>query len=112
MVCVLRAQELEAVGGFWSAFKESLQARCGKQNLQVRELSANEIEVTTRDCHALRVTFRPTDGCRHLSYELEDGTLKDLQFVLAGRAYFRCETVNYSVEGLGQKMFGELLAPR
>jgi hypothetical protein len=104
--------ELEAARGFWSRFKDWMQTESSKRELRYEEMSLDGINVSPRDGRGVRVRFEPADDRRQLNYELPDGTLKELQFVLAEKAYFRHEGVNYSAERLGQKMLEELQASR
>jgi hypothetical protein len=109
----MTTEELSAARDFWNNFTILIEMESNKQGLKFTQTSSDEIVVETKDRRVLTVRFKPADRNRQLSYELEDGTLKELQFVLAeGKSFFRYEGVNHSFESLGSKMLAELLASR
>jgi len=108
----MTAMELKAARDFWSQLTETLKTESKTKGLTFKMMPGNATEVATRDGRTLNVRFKPEDDHHQLTYELEDGTLKELQFVLAVKPYFRDGGVNYTPEGLREKMIRELQAPR
>jgi len=101
---VLTNFEIEEAHKYWNTFKGLVKAKANQQNLQSREISANEIEVTATNNRALYVTFAPTDSLRQLRYELQNGRNEPLEFVFDGRPYFRLNEVSL----FGRSVVGEI----
>lgn len=108
----MAVSERKPARDFWIRLKGHVRNESNARGFTFKLLSRDEIDVETSNGQALSVRFTLTDDRPKLNYELEDGTLKELQFVLAEKPCFRYKEVNYSPEALASKMFKELLASR
>jgi len=94
----------------WTELLESLAQRCPKEGLTFKRTTRNKGQVERKGTPLLQIWFDPASR-RPLSYELEDGTRKEMGVVVTseGQADFRLDGVSYSAERLANTLIREIL---
>ena len=105
-------RQLDAKEKPWVELVEWWRENCRKRGLTLDPISAYEVEIKRRGMRVLLIRF---DLSAHiqLTYELEDGTPKELQVVMTSedQAYFRRNEFTYfRTSDLGARMLDELLS--